>query len=56
MEILLCIHSLNFVVMRNFNDEEGKINKTHDWLWVVNLIVFPYIAYEYYEAEYYSPD
>ena len=56
MEILICIHLLNFIVMRNFTDKDDKINKTHDWLWVVNLCLYPYLTFEYYESEEFSPD
>lgn len=47
MLILLIGHFLHFCFMRNLFDEERRITKKHQWIWVFNIFQYGYVFYIY---------
>jgi len=45
---LLANHFLQMIFLRDFYDEQGKVNTKNMWVWYVHLVSYLYIVYVYY--------
>jgi hypothetical protein len=45
---LLFNHLLQMIFLRNFYDENRKVNTKHRWVWYFHIISYSYIIYVYY--------
>jgi len=44
---LLMNHLLQMIFLKNFYDENRKVNTSHRWVWVVHFFSYAYIIYVY---------
>ena len=46
MYLLLMIHTLQVIFLRKLYTPDHKVNTKHWWVWIVHLVVFPYIIFK----------
>jgi len=56
MNVLWVKHLIHFLFSRTFYDENGKIVKSHEWIWILDLCVYTYVVKEYVQSELTDPD
>ena len=49
MYLLLATHFLQFVFLRNFYDNQRRVNTKHSWVWVIHVCVYSYFIYAFLE-------
>lgn len=48
MIILLVMHFLQFIFIRNLYDIDRKIKMKHVWIWVLHLVAYIFVGYFYF--------
>lgn len=46
--LLLMNHLLQMIFLRDFYDDERRVNTSHYWVWYIHLISYLYAGYAYY--------
>ena len=44
------------IFLKDFFDEEGRVNRNHQWVWIVHLFSYMYIIYIYAFTEAYTKE
>ena len=48
MYLLLVTHLIQFIFYRRLLSDDGKINMRHKWVWVLHVLIYPYVIYSYF--------
>ena len=51
MNLLLGLHILQFLFLRHFYTDDRKVNTGYKWVWMIHLIVYPYVIWRYMQAK-----
>ncbi len=43
--ILLCNHLLQMIFLKNFFDEDMRVNTKNQWVWILHLISYAIVIY-----------
>jgi hypothetical protein len=47
MYVLLGVHLVQFVFLRNLYDENRNVTTRHVWVWILHLVVYPVVMVIY---------
>ena len=49
--LLLVNHGLQMIFLRDFYDENRRVNTKNKWVWGVHLVAYGYVAFMYYGTD-----